>query len=259
MADGEQLSDFLSTQDIATGLRSTISGRDNTSSPKQKNNQANNSIQRKEVTGSKTSDNNSFDDPLQERVGGVYLEDDKEDEGLQTIDCTTGVNHIPRLVFLGSEEDLSQNFNIENDRDNKEKNLNFERPESNFGVEINRTDRYERSGSTTETESDQRTENDLTDFSQYSRNNSTDSELLADHHVLRDNSEDIERFIMENEMTDDNLSKLLKWHCHDPKTFLLPDRMARNQLITVSVLCFLFMVGEAVGKIHFVLIAVFKI
>ena len=251
MEDGKQLSDFLSTQNIAIGLQPTTLGQNKTSSSKQKSNQANNLIHRKEVTGSNTSNNNTFVDPLQERVGGVYLEDDNEDEGLQTIDCTTGVNHIPRLVFLGSEEDLSQNFNSENDSENRDNlHANSDRNESDgnsdHSIDTNRTETLDGNGSSIPTERNQ-SRHLLTGNSQYSRNNSTDSELLADH-TLENNTEDIERFIMENEMTDDNLSKLLRWHCHDPKTFLLPDRMARNQLITVSVLCFLFMVGEAVGK-----------
>ena len=261
MADGEQLSDFLTSQNIALGLRPAISGHNNTLSAKQKSNQANNSVERKQATGSNTSDNNSFDEPWQARVGGVCLEDDGEDEGLKTIDCTAGVNHIPRLVFLGSEEDLSKTFNGENDTENKDENFdrNFRRSESESNgdgfIDKYRTDRNDRSGSNTETDSNQRRENNQIGSSQYSLNNSTDSELLADH-ISEDNSEDIERFIMENEMTDDNLSKLLKWHCHDPNTFLLPDRMARNQLITVSVLCFLFMVGEAIGKIIFYFICI---
>ncbi|KAL5015019.1 hypothetical protein ScPMuIL_009289 [Solemya velum] len=36
------------------------------------------------------------------------------------------------------------------------------------------------------------------------------------------------------------------WHCH-AREKQTPDRIARNQLIAVSVLCFLFMIGEAIG------------
>lgn len=251
MADGEQLSDFVSSQDISIGLRSAAAGHDNSRSAKQKINQANNSIQRKHVTGSNISDNNNLVEPQLETVGGVYLEDDREDEGLKTIDCTTGVNHIPRLVFLGSDEDLSRSnkddiFFVER---NQSDNLDFESKSDSYSNTDNRYTTNDENTRDNFVHPDDETQTVLT--SQHSRTSiySTDSELLADH-SLDENSE-IERFIMENEMTDDNLSKLMKWHCHDPKTFLLPDKMARNQLIAVSVLCFLFMIGEAVGKYYF--------
>ena len=238
MANDEQLSDFLTPQNISIGLLSAGSDHNNSLSAKQKNNQTINSVHRKLTTGSSTSDYNKLVEPQIETVGGVYLEDDREDEGLKSIDCTTGVSHIPRLVFIGSDEDLTQNNDYENNDSEQERNEN---ESYQTGYDIKRS-QWGESSEVTENNS----ESNLT--SQYSRTSlhSTDSELLADHYL--DDSEEIERFIIENEMTDDSLSKLLKWHCHDPATFLLPDKMARNQLIAVSILCFLFMVGEAIGK-----------
>lgn len=43
-----------------------------------------------------------------------------------------------------------------------------------------------------------------------------------------------------------------EWHCHDKNVHLPSDKTARNQLLAVSVLCFLFMVGESVGKKKFI-------
>lgn len=40
-----------------------------------------------------------------------------------------------------------------------------------------------------------------------------------------------------------------EWHCHSSTVNNPPNQMARNQLIVVSVLCFLFMVGETVGGV----------
>ena len=247
MADDEQLSDFLTPHIHSIGLISQGSDHNNTQSAKQKNNRTVNPDQEIHITGSDTPDNSKFIDPLNEIVGGVCLEDDQEDEGLKNIDSSNGVNHIPKLVFLGSDEDLSQ----ANDDENSDlfqsdiNNLEFKLSNEN---ELKEVAKY--SG------------NDETNLqSSYSKSSlhSTDSELLIDHNPS-DDTEDIERFIIENEMTDDNLSKLLKWHCHDPTTFLLPDKMARNQLIAVATLCFLFMVGEAVGKVQFVyLVLIFHV
>lgn len=38
------------------------------------------------------------------------------------------------------------------------------------------------------------------------------------------------------------------WHCH-AREKTKADTVARNQLVAVSVLCFIFMIGEAIGKI----------
>ena len=259
MADGEQLSDFLTSQNISIGLRSDTSGHDKTLSAKQKSNQPNNLIQRRQVTGSNISDNYKLDVTQLDELGGVCLEDDREDEGLKTIDCKAGVNHIPRLVFLGSDEDISQTFKNDSDVEKEISDINVERSESDrHGHSLISRSKGKRNSIDeleTETQNGETEEDDLTRSGRYSRTSlySTDSELLADHN-LDDNSEDIERFIMENEMADDSLSKLMKWHCHDPKTFLLPDKMARNQLITVSILCFVFMVGEAIGRLLFAIL-----
>ncbi|XP_060591515.1 proton-coupled zinc antiporter SLC30A2-like [Ruditapes philippinarum] len=59
--------------------------------------------------------------------------------------------------------------------------------------------------------------------------------------------EDYEQFLMEQTENDTFIDENDDWHCHATTAKIPEDKTARNQLIAVSVLCFLFMVGEAIG------------
>lgn len=79
--------------------------------------------------------------------------------------------------------------------------------------------------------------------------NSSDSDLITEH------SEEM------NMVSNGDTQPLIpgnaeefhdEWHCHNKNVHLPSDKTARNQLLAVSVLCFLFMVGESVGKKKFI-------
>ena len=153
--------------------------------------------------------------------------------------------YLPRLVFLDSEETLAENN--QNDQTGEE-SVRQERAVSDSAViqrlaspSLNTFQRSESSGN-------HFYKNRRSRVSQASIQ-SSDSELLLDHSVTENSDlpgdEDFERFIMEYPTEH---PRLKTWHCHAIGTKIPEDNVARNQLIAVSILSFLFMIGESVGR-----------
>lgn len=55
--------------------------------------------------------------------------------------------------------------------------------------------------------------------------------------------------LVNGDVSEPEADYMSEWHCHSSTVNNPPNQMARNQLIVVSVLCFLFMVGETVGGV----------
>ncbi|XP_052812564.1 proton-coupled zinc antiporter SLC30A8-like [Mya arenaria] len=93
----------------------------------------------------------------------------------------------------------------------------------------------------------------------YNRNShvsvqSSDSDLIISSDMPNERDQLVElngvdRYSSSLQRCDDSASEQddSEWHCHKRITKIPPDLMARKQLIAVSVLCFIFMIGEAVG------------
>lgn len=192
------------------------------------------------------------------KLGGVIC--DQEDKGcLDSSESLKGNSsrHLPRLAFLDSDE------NITNKEDSlilcdslTHSNSKCKERSASDGVVVN-------SGLTSAEKSlvyenpDFKYTHDNTGRFLESHNShvslqSSDSELITDHimpsehEVTNVGEEDFEQFLLQN--TEDDAADLKDWHCHAATAKIPPDKVARNQLIAVSVLCFLFMVGEAIGK-----------
>ena len=186
-------------------------------------------------------------------VGGVTC--DNEDKGCTELDVNDSTKFLPRLVFLDSDENVTRN---------KSESL-LSNPASNYY-------REERSASDTTDVKSHSLRIEKSHLNQPSRNGylvdesvnpllqsqsshisqiSSDSDLIRDHTMPSEQElaevggENYEQFLMEQ--TENNIH-LDEWHCHTKTAKVPEDKTARNQLIAVSVLCFLFMVGEAIGN-----------
>lgn len=191
-------------------------------------------------------------------LGGVIC--DQEDKGcLDSPDSqrlkSNSSRHLPRLVFLDSDENIikkedslllcdslthskckersaSDGVVVNSGLLSAEKSLVYENPDYNY------TQDY--------------TGRQLKSHNSHVSLQSSDSELITDHimpleqEVTNVGEEDFEQFLLQNTIAD--AADLKDWHCHAATVKIPPDKVARNQLIAVSVLCFLFMVGEAIGK-----------
>ena len=178
----------------------------------------------------------NYNDSVNDLTG---LEDDEINTGINA-DISPSGPFLPRLVFLDSDENItlnipSENRNIENRQ---------QRSASDSVVIKERDQQY-----TVKLLQKQGQENNCCGYTnQISKNSvqSSDSELLTDHNVMDTNPTEINMTILKGgkgiKKGDDT------WHCHLKNTKIPPDRMARNQLIAVSILCFLFMIGEAIGS-----------
>lgn len=195
------------------------------------------------------------------RVGVANLEDDEEDRGCSEFDKeeNKSTRYLPQLVFLDSEENISE-FEKQTFEDThplrKERavsdsfvtgNLQTdtlqiirEAHDNSSGDHSTSTSKHgiHQNGTCVQTSINN---NSFTHGrpSNTSLHSSTDSELITDHRLSTDDS--FEQFMMEED------SKLNTWHCHSRTAKIPPDKTARNQLIAVSILCFMFMVGEAIG------------
>ena len=171
-------------------------------------------------------------------LGGVHC--DEEDRGLDEFTNLKRSNKfVPTLAFLDSDENVhEQLYNPEEHRTDK---LQHKGPKADIEKV---TKRHKDSFQNPNTEHCNR----------YSAH-SSDSDLIQDHAMAseRDSlvlSNGIEETQYDRHVCDNSsLPRLdLMWHCHRRILQVPPDTMAKKQLIAVSVLCFIFMVGEAVGK-----------
>lgn len=179
-------------------------------------------------------------------VGGVNC--DKEDQPWFQYTDGTSTKFLPRLVFLDSEENIT-NRNYSDNCVNE--TLPREERSASDSIVLTKSD-YSKLHSDSFANTVDR-HNDFLLKSHHSRvsAHSSDSDLITDHNMSVENDlqnvaeEDIDHFLQEHESDVNNIKD---WHCHRSTVKIPPDKMARNQLVAVSVLCLLFMVGEAVGK-----------
>ncbi|XP_052254820.1 zinc transporter 2-like [Dreissena polymorpha] len=175
-------------------------------------------------------------------IGGVKCDD--EDGGLSEFDAVSVITknkHVaPRLVFLGSDEHLnSSNYGYAADSDYSDRNRtlsdNTRVPDllksQNGGAPVSRTVRTHSRNS-------------------HTSHVSSDSDLLAelDEHFAENEMNRIQLLSSNLEVGEDASSDN-GWHCHDGTIKNPLDKTARNQLIAVSILCILFMIGETIGGI----------
>ena len=172
---------------------------------------------------------------IDKNANGFIVEErcDEEDKGpTNFIPLTqTSTRALPQLVFLDSDDSSSTEHLFKRNSDlitNKGEGWQVceDRKSYSQSDPPHLLERFDKN-------------TDLT-FSQQSRTSqhSSDSDLITDH-----TAEEMTRS-RENSVT---LGGKL-WHCHDESLKLPPDLIARNQLIAVSIFCFLFMIGETVGK-----------
>lgn len=178
-------------------------------------------------------------------VGGDLC--DAEDRGAVT-EASSSRKCVPQLVFLDSDDSSSteqlykdkacEQVFPTSEKKNSQTFLRKNNPESN-GLSLMGIHK----------------EDFLTSSQKsVSSNHSSDSDLITDHSVEQTMSRNDDT-IQLNSVTEhvreqsSGLFSIRKdWHCHDHSLKLPPDKTARNQLLAVSILCFLFMVGETVGK-----------
>ena len=72
-----------------------------------------------------------------------------------------------------------------------------------------------------------------------------ESELVDDHYQVHHERGEL---VVDDHRDSIDLSQDYLLHCHQPRH--TASNMARNQLLIVSILCFLFMVAEIVGKVQ---------
>lgn len=202
-------------------------------------------------------------------VGGVTC--DVEDQGCSELDRNTNTYssaYLPRLVFLDSDENISGSNNeqfssydgklIHEERsvDNREDLTVIPfKHETDLPIEHSKL-----------IPENLKDTNNAVRFLQsqisHASLHSSDSDLICDHTMPVDRElelenvgeEDFDHYLQEH-MEDD--PRINDWHCHPTAVKIPPDKMARNQLIAVSILCFLFMCGEAVGNEVFYIFILF--
>jgi hypothetical protein len=189
-------------------------------------------------------------------VGGVTC--DTEDKGCSELDVNDSSKFLPRLVFLDSDENISRNTdnislnNPETSYYREERSVSDSAVANNHHLPVlnSHLNDYNSSGHLT----DESTNPLLHSQHSHASQVSSDSDLIRDHTMATEQElatvagEDYEQFLMEQTENDTFIDENDDWHCHATTAKIPEDKTARNQLIAVSVLCFLFMVGEAIGN-----------
>ncbi|KAK3598423.1 hypothetical protein CHS0354_016420 [Potamilus streckersoni] len=162
----------------------------------------------------------------------------------------------PRLVFLeSSDSDLDGDFDITNASLNiMSKSRKSPIPDSRGNINLPSLEVARDCTLVSEITFGSETRNSL--HSSLSNNSvaSSDSELLRDLDDYMNATTE-----MRNQLSADMSNMVVHargegqpespWHCHDTQFKVPPDRVARNQLIAVSLFCFLFMIGEIIGGV----------
>lgn len=192
-----------------------------------------NSVRSKTKDANGFNANNGFSFELE--VGGIQC--DEEDRGAANfipLTETQSKRFVPQLVFLDSDEgssaeqlipngiDLSSTKQNNNTHEKRVSGIPHSHPITSHEKLVDGFSLYKDLSSSQKSVSSQL---------------SSDSDLITDVNMAQNDSTAV--------LPSDRSHE---WHCHDASLKLRPDKTARNQLITVSVLCFIFMVGEAVGK-----------
>lgn len=158
-------------------------------------------------------------------------EEDKDAAGFIQLTETNSKSRVPQLVFLDSDDNSSTEQLCPNHSDliTKPFCAKTELERSEDGCNSNRL--LNGIGNLNDLSLSQKS---------VSSQQSSDSDLITDHCPENMSPNEDSAVVFSGRHKD--------WHCHDTTLKLASDKTARNQLLAVSILCFVFMIGESVGK-----------